>query len=140
MDWTPLVNSVISGVAVIVGLAITAIAAVYVPRAIAAFEKATGVKVTDQERAAIYNSLDTAKGMLQTQLDQGRIKVSDITPSSTAVVEAAKAALARVPDSAAAQGTSVASAAAIIVAKVDTSPKPAVVVLPPGVVLAPVGA
>lgn len=102
-----------------------------IPWAIFEYQKRTGVQVTEQQRAAVYNALNTAKGMLQTQLDQGRLRISDITPSSTAVVEAAKAALARVPDSAKAQATSVASAAEIIIGRLDTSPKPPVVMVAP---------
>ena len=102
-----------------------------IPWAIFEYQKRTGIQITDQQRNAIYNALNTAKGMLQTQLDQGRLRISDITPSSTAVVEAAKAALARVPDSAKAQATSVASAAEIIIGRLDTSPKPPVVMVAP---------
>lgn len=134
MDWTPIFQAIIAAL----GTIITALAAIYVPRAIAAFERRTGVQVTDQQRAAIYHAIETGAGMLQTQLDQGRLKIGDITPNSPAVVDAAKAALARVPDSAAAQAVSVASAAAILVGRVDTSPLAPVVVLPPGAVLAPV--
>lgn len=117
IDWTPIVG----GVAVLVN-------AIVIPWAISAYQKRTGVQITDQQRAAVYSAMDTAKGILQTQLDQGKIKVSDIHPNSPVVVEAAQAALDRVPDSAKAQGMELQAAAQIVASRVDTSPKPVVVV------------
>lgn len=104
---------------------------IIVPFGIWAYQKRTGVQVTDQERAAVQGALTTAAGIIQTQLDQGALKVADITPEHPAIMKAAREALARVPDSAAAQATTPVAAAAVIVARVDTTPKPALVVLPP---------
>ena len=125
-DLAPIIQAITAGIAAL----IAALIAVYVPKAIAAFERRTGVQVTDQERAAVMGAVTTAAGLLQTKLDQGLIKISDITPASPEVQTAAQAALNRVPDSAANQGTTPSAAAAMIVARVDTSPKSLVAVLP----------
>lgn len=125
-DFAPIIQAITAGIAAV----IAALIAIYVPRAIAAFEKRTGVAVTDQERAAIQGAMTTAAGILQTQLDQRVLKIGDITPTSPAVVGAANEALGRVSASAFNQGTTAAAAAAMIVARVDTSPKPPVVVVP----------
>jgi hypothetical protein len=125
-DWQPVIQAIIAGIA----LVMTTLIGIYVPKAIAAFEKRTGVAVNDQERAAVMNAVTTAAGILQSKLDQGVLKIGDITPTSRAVVLEAHDALERVPTSAANQGTTPAAAAAMIAARVDTSPKPAVVVVP----------
>lgn len=104
---------------------------IIVPFGIWAYQKRTGVQVNDQERAAVQSALTTAAGIVQTQLDQGALKVADITPEHPVIMKAAREALARVPDAAAAQATTPAAAAAVIVARVDTTPKPALVMLPP---------
>jgi hypothetical protein len=135
-DWAPVVNAAISGLATIVGLVIAGIAAIYVPKAIAAFTARTGVQVTDQQRAAVYAAVKTATGIIQTRLDQGLLKVSDIHEANPDITSEATAALRSVPDAAQAQGTSFNTVVRKIVAGVDTSPKP-VIVLPQGAVLAP---
>lgn len=132
-DWAPVIQAVIAGIA----LVLTTLIGIYVPKAIAAFERRTGVAVTDQERAAVMGAVTTAAGLLQTKLDQGVLKIGDITPTSPAVVGEANKALDRVPDSAAAQGTTAMAAAAMIAARVDTSPKPPVVIVPVPATAAP---
>jgi len=111
-DWDILIKAVA-----------TLLTTVVVPWGILAYQRRTGVQVTDQERASVYAALTTAAGILQTQLDQGLIQISDINANNKSVMVEARAALARVPDSAAAQGVSPAAAAAIVVGRVDTSSK-----------------
>ncbi len=105
---------------------------VVIPWAILAYQKRTGVQVTDQQRAAVQAALTTAAGIIRTQIDQGVLHVQDVHPANDAVLLEAKAAIARVPESAAAQGMTAAAAAEIIVGRVDTSAKPPVIVIPPG--------
>jgi hypothetical protein len=124
-DWAPVFQAIIATIAAV----ITGLIGIYVPKAIAAFEKRTGVLVTDQQRAAVQGAMTTAAGLLQTKLDQGVLRISDITPTSPAVLAEATAAIARVPESAAAQGTTPLAAAQIVVARVDTKP-PALVPAP----------
>jgi hypothetical protein len=119
----------------------TTLIGIYVPRAISAFERRTGLVATAQERLAIQAAVTTAAGLLETRLDQGALKISDITPGSPAVVKETLAALARVPDAVAAQGVTRDDAAAMIVAATNTSPGvvvPPIVVPPAQVVVTPV--
>jgi hypothetical protein len=125
-DFAPIIQAVIAGIATV----ITGLIAVYVPRGIAAFEARTQVHITDQERAAIMSAVTTGAGILQTKLDQGILRIGDITPDNKTVVAEAAAALNRVPTAAGNQGTTTSAAAAMIVARVDTSPKPPVAVVP----------
>lgn len=125
-DFAPIIQSVIAGIAAV----IAALIAIYVPKAIAAFEKRTGIQLTDQQRSQVMSAAATAAGILETQLDQGALKLEHVTPTNPAIVEQAQAAIARVPVAAAALNKSVPSMAETIVGLMDTSPKP-VVVLPP---------
>jgi hypothetical protein len=103
---------------------------IIIPFAIWAYQQRTGVQVTDQQRAAVNATVATAAGIIQTQIDQGLLKVADVHADYPAIQQQAVAALKRVPDSAASQGTTLATIADKIVATVDTSPKPPVVVMP----------
>jgi hypothetical protein len=124
-----LLSQLIQSLMALIGLVLTTLIGIYVPRAIAAFERKTGVIETDQQRAAIMSAVTTAKGLLETQIDQGLLKISDIRPDSPVIQQAAAQALDRVPQAAAAQGTTRDTMTKLIVARVDTSAKP-VVVLP----------
>ena len=119
-DFAPILQSLMAGC----GVVITALIGIFVPKGIAAFERRTGVAVTDQERTAVMGAVTTAAGLLQTKLDQGILHVSDVTPGSPAVVAEAQAALSRVPNSAINQGVTREAAATMIAARVDTSAKP----------------
>lgn len=108
-DWSPLVSAA--------GLLVSS---VLVPWAIVAYQKRTGIALTDQQRAAVQGALTTAAGMIETRLDQGTLRIADVRVDHPAVVLAAAEALARVPDAAAAQGVSAVVAAEIVVGKIDT--------------------
>lgn len=110
-DWSPLVSAA--------GLLVSS---VLVPWAIVAYQKRTGIALTDQQRAAVQAALTTAAGLIETKLDQGTLRVGDVRVDHPAVVEAAEAALGRVPDAAAAQGVSLGAAAEIVVGRVRTAP------------------
>lgn len=109
-DWSTVVDA-FSGL----------LASVVIPWAIMAYQRRTGVQITEQQRQAVYNALDTAKGLLETRIDQGRLAVHEVAHDHPEVIEAAQAALARVPNSAAAQGMTTEAAAAIIVGRMDTA-------------------
>lgn len=109
-DWDLVIKSMV-----------TLLSGIVVPWAIVAYQRRTGVQVTDQQRAAVYAALTTAAGIIQTRIDQGHMAVADVTPNNPVVVAEVKAALDRVPESAAAQGTTATSAAQIVVGKVDTN-------------------
>jgi hypothetical protein len=92
-----------------------------IPWAIRAYQNRTRVQVTDQQRAAVQSALTTAAGLVETRLDQGDLKLSDVVPDHPEILAEASAALARVPDAAAAVGISLNAAAHIVVGRVDTS-------------------
>lgn len=125
-----IVGPMIQGIIAIVGTVFTVLIGIYVPRAITAFDNRTGVVITDQERAAVMSAVTTGAGLLQTQLDQGLIKISDVTPEGPAVTEQAAAAIDRVPRAAGNQGVTPAAAAAMIVARVNTTQPPPIIVVP----------
>lgn len=122
-DFAPIIQAVIAALAAV----ITGLIGIFVPRAIAAFERRTGVLVTDQERAALMSAVTTGTGLLQTRLDLKLLRPVDILPSNAVVLKEAVAALARVPEAAVGQGTTIDTAAAMIAARVDTTPRPVVV-------------
>lgn len=119
VDWQSLLNTLL----VALGAVLVGMIKVYVPRVIDIVEQWVKIKLTDQEREAIVGAAVTGAGILQTKIDQGLLKVKDVHPDNPIVQDAAKAAVDRVPDSAASQGTSVDVMANILVGKVDTSPK-----------------
>jgi hypothetical protein len=124
-DLAALFHAVMSGVLI----AFTTLVGIFTPRLIAAIERRTGVAITAQEREAVQASITTAAGILKTRLDQGTMRVGEVSATSAVVQHIAQDALDRVPDAAAAQGTSLAAAVQMIVGAVDTSrPAPAVVV------------
>lgn len=120
-------TEIIQGVFALVATVATALIGIFVPRAITAFETRTGIQLTDQQIAQVTAAAQTAAGILQTKLDQGRIGMADVTLSNAAVVLEAQAAVARVPHAAAALDKTVSSMAETIVGLVNTTPKP-----PPG--------
>ena len=119
-DFAPIFSALIAGCA----LAITGLIGVLVPRAIAAFERRTGVALTDQQRAAVMQAARTEAGMLETALQQGVVRLSQVTPTSGEMLTRAEAALSRVPEAAAAVGTTPAAMASIIVGATDTTKGP----------------
>lgn len=127
LDLTPIVQPILAAL----GLVITGLLGVYVPKAISAFEKRTGIMLTDQQRATMLGAVQTAAGVLETDLDKGALKVAHISVSNPAVLAQASAAIAAVPVAAAALGVTPDSVARMIVGAVDTashSPTPVVVV------------
>lgn len=130
-DWASIAQAII-GVA---GAVIATLIGIFVPRAIAAFEKRTHIAVTEQERAAVLAAVTTAAGLLQSKLDVGLLRARDVTPTNSQVMMAANTALLAVPQAAAAQGTTIEAASAMIAARVDTTPRPTPVlaVMPPAI-------
>lgn len=107
----------------ILQVAMPLVTGIVVPWAIMAYQRRTNVQITDQRRAAIMGAFTTAAGIIQTKLDQGLLKVSDITASNPTIMAESTAALERVPVAAAAEKTTPYAGAAIIVGRVDTSQK-----------------
>jgi len=118
-DFLPIIQALIAGAA----LAITALIGVLVPKAIAAFEARTHIALTDQQREAVRGAALTQAGIIETQLQQNILRLSQVRADSPEMLAAAKQALARVPQAAAAVGTTPAAMSAIIVGAADTSKK-----------------
>lgn len=116
-DFQPVFEAAFLAIAAVV----TAMMKIYIPRAISAYEKWVGVKLTDQERAAISDAADTAAGIIKTRLDQGVLKVSDVAPENPQIKEIARTALSRVPAAALSQDVTTDAMAHIVVGKADTS-------------------
>lgn len=109
--------------AVILGLI-----SIYVPKLLAAFTARTGVQISAAQVASVQGAAVTGAGILQTKIDQGILSIGHITVGDPAVVEEAAAAIARVPDAAAAINKSPTSMAETIIGLVDTTPRPALAV------------
>lgn len=116
VDLTPIVQPILA----LAGTAIAGLLAVYVPKAISAFEKRTGIMLTDQQRATVMGAVQTAAGVIETDLDKGALAISHVNISNSAIRAQATAAIAAVPDAAAALGVTPDSVARMIVGAVDT--------------------
>lgn len=68
----------------VLGLASAVIAtlfAIYCPKAVAAFERWTNTKFTEEQRQVILSAAQTAAGNIETAIDQKRMAVGDVHPS-----------------------------------------------------------
>jgi hypothetical protein len=113
---------------------VTTLVAIYGPRAIAALEQRTNTQFSEQQRSVILGAIDTAAGVLQTKLDQGILKVGDVSPINPSVLEQASQAINSVPAAMAFHGQTISSVARMIVGAVDTTPRPAI---PPNLQVVP---
>lgn len=119
LDLTPIVQPLLAAL----GMTMTGMFAVYVPRALDAFTARTGVIVDEHRRAAILGAVQTSAGNLETQMDQGILSVAHINVSNTAVLLEAQAAIKAVPVAAGALGMTPYGVARMIVGAVDTAPR-----------------
>lgn len=103
------------------GTIIAAFIAAYVPKAINAFATWANIKMTDQQRAIMLGSIQTAVGKIETKLDQKVLSVSHISIEDPTIRAEARAAIDAVRDTASALGVTEDGAARMIVGKVDTS-------------------
>jgi hypothetical protein len=117
VDLSPIVQPILA----VTGAVIAGLLALYVPKALAAFQTYTGIQLTDQQRAVILGAVQTAAGNLETQLDQGALKVAHINVSNATVRSEAVAAINAVPDAMAALNMTTDGVARMIVGAVDTA-------------------
>lgn len=126
-DFQPIISAAATAIAGVIATLI----GVYTPRLLAAIDKRTGVMTTAQDRAAVMQAVTTGVGLIQTRLDLGLLRPVDVHPSSPAVVKEAELAIAREAEqSAPGEGATVPIVAAMIAARVDTTPRAAVVAAP----------
>jgi len=116
LDLTPIVQPILAAV----GTVLATLTAIYVPKAVAAFEARTGVILTENQRKTVLDAVQTGAGVLETALDKGALKVEHIEVGTSEVTQQAQAVLNAVPNAAAALGLSVDGVARMIVGAVDT--------------------
>jgi hypothetical protein len=117
LDLTPILQPILE----VVALVIAGLIAKELPRAIDAFVARTGIQLTDQQRAVVLGSIQTAAGAIETKLDQGALQVGHVNINNDVVMEQARAAIAAVPTAAAALGITEQGVARMIVGAVDTA-------------------
>ena len=110
-NWDPLIQALA-----------TLLTVVIIPWGVWEYRQRTNLQETDQQRKAVMQAMDTAKGLVETAMDQGLLRPSEVKPDNRVIQREAEEALARVPEAAKAQGTTIDAAAKMIVARVDTKP------------------
>ena len=120
VSTTQVFNSIFEGLMTIIAAALTGIAGWLGPKLIATFEKRVGIQLTESQKTTIQDAINTAKGIVETQLDQGIIRLHEVTATNPKILEIASEALDRVPNAAAALNKSIPSTAQSIVGLVDT--------------------
>lgn len=120
IDLSPLVGVVATFLAAI----LTALAAYWTPKIMAAIEARTHVQFTEAQRQAVQSAVMTGAGVLTTQLDQGLIKVSHITVNSPVVAKQVQAVINQVPEAVDHMGYKAEDIANMIVGATDTKAAP----------------
>lgn len=116
IDLTPVIQPILAAA----GAVIAGLTAIYVPKAIAAFQARTGIELTENQRQTVLDAVKTGAGVLETALDQGSMKVEHIQIGTPQVQAEAQAVINAVPNAAAALGLTVAGVSRMIVGAVDT--------------------
>lgn len=116
LDLTAIVQPILA----VIGAVIASLLAIYVPKALAAFQARTKIQLTDQQRATVLGAVKTAAGIIETSLDQGLLRVAHIEVANPTVRAQAAAAINAVPIAAAALNLTVDGVARMIVGVVDT--------------------
>jgi hypothetical protein len=117
LDLTPIVQPVLA----VTALVFTGMLKVYIPKALDAFQTWTGVQLTTLQRQQVLGAVQTAAGMIETQLDTGVLTAAHMHIDDPSVRFEAQAVLAAVPKAALALDLTVDNVARMIVGKVDTS-------------------
>ena len=117
LDLSALMQPVLA----VVGAVMASLLAIYVPKALAAFEKRTGIQLTDQQRAQALGAVQTAAGIIETKLDQGALQVARVSIADPTIRAEAQSAIDAVPVAAAALNLNVDSVSRMIVGKIDTA-------------------
>jgi hypothetical protein len=116
LDLTVIVQPILA----VVGTVIASLLAIYLPKALAAFQTRTKIQLTDQQRATVLGAVKTAAGILETSLDQGLLRVAHVDIANPTVRAQAAAAINAVPLAAAALNLTVDGVARMIVGAIDT--------------------
>lgn len=113
--------TIVQPVLATVGVVITALLSVYIPKGFSLLQVKTGLTFTDQQRTAFLGAVQTGAGILETELDKGALKIAHINISNPAVLAQAQAVINATPQAAAAFGMTVEGTARMLIGKVDTA-------------------
>lgn len=113
LDLSPIIQPLI----IVAGVIVTGLAA----KGLSAFSAWTGVALTEQQRSQVLGAVQTAAGVVETKLDQGSLAHGEVHVGSIEIREQAAAAIAAVPQAAAALGMTEEGVARMIVGQVDTA-------------------
>lgn len=116
IDLTPIVQPILA----VIGAVIAGLLAIYAPRALDAFAARTKIQLTDQQRAAFLGAVQTGAGVIETQLDQGILKVAHVDVANPAIRDEARAVINAVPIAAGALNMTIDGTARMIVGAIDT--------------------
>lgn len=116
LDLTAIVQPILAAA----GAIISGLAAIYVPKAITAFQDRTHIILTENQRKTVMDAVNTAAGVLETDLDKGAVKVEHIDVGSPEVTQQAQRVVSAVPIAASALGLTVSGVARMIVGATDT--------------------
>jgi hypothetical protein len=114
-------STIVQPLLAVIGAVISGLLAIYVPRALAAFQERTGIQLTDQQRATVLGAVRTAAGVIETNLDKGVMRVDHVEVANPIVRAEAVAAINAVPVAAAALNMTVDGVARMIVGAADTA-------------------
>lgn len=132
MDNTLLDLSGVTSVAVnVLGTVVLAVAARYLPLAMAAIDRHLDIKETAQQGELLNSVIKVGIGAIETKLDQKAMQVAHINIGNPAVLAEAQAVIATVPQAAAAMGMTPDTIAKAIVAGVDTLSRTTPTPVPP---------
>lgn len=121
LDVTTVLQPVLEMIALVIAGLITR----YVPRALDAMEKRTGIQLTDQQRAKVLGAVQTAAGIVETDIDRKAMSLAQVHVDDPVIRAQAAAVIAAVPQAAAALGVTEAGVARMIVGAANTGPRAA---------------
>ena len=102
------------------GLIIAGLIASYIPKAIAAFETYTSLKIDDHARAALVQAVQAAAGTVETRIDQKLMSVAQVHVANPAVRALAQEAIDNASAVSASVGVTSEAVARMIVGATDT--------------------
>jgi hypothetical protein len=107
----------------VIALVIASLIATYIPKAIAAFEKRTGVQIAAVQQTALVQAVQAAAGTVETRIDQKIMAVSEVHIDNPAVRTLANEAITNAGAIAGETGLTEAGVARMIVGATQTAPR-----------------
>ena len=117
LDLSSIAQSILAVVSAVVAMMLK----IYVPQAIDAFNRRTGIHQTEEQRANLIALVNTAAGQIETKLDQGVMNVAHVEVANPTVLAAARELVSLAPVVTANLGVTTDGVAAMIVGAVDTA-------------------